>query len=728
MKCKQPTNPGKCRRFPILRFLPTFATAQIQGVRCFCFIICLLFGTLLLADHAESPRLRGFTMPNSPAEVKDAAALHANAIRLMYTAIPQKNADGGIHYDLTAIKKFLDEAQKNHLAVIIDLHSIQNPEHKNYRKDRNGQSADFWNDLSNLDLMKTFWIEVATLCKDNPQRIWYDLYNEPLDWNDVPSYPKKWPEWAQVLINVIRKIDSRHEIVIEPGPGGICWGFRTFPLLKGENLIYSAHNYQPHAYTHQGISSLANTDLARAYLKTNQPWPGEYSDVGGGLWNAKRLEEELAPVINFQKKHHVRIYIGEFGVIRWAPNADRYLHDNLELFEKYGWDWTYHAFREYNGWSFEYEPTFGKEVKAVQETNTAKVIKKFLAHNLQPEKFSVAKAIKDSPDDPEQNEYADAGVGIRVDVISNDVIMAPDTSPTGGKVCLRPWGTKDGSEKKHLYFDQRLNSGYGWQNFTFSFIPENDGNVLLALSGIYYNDPKTQKQIDTWTCYDDIKVTGIQTPLNGSFELLDANGMPQSWNMGKGTKLIEDGKSAAKGNNYVMGALEHYIGITMKVKTGQKVTICGMAKRAGRFEHNYVVNEKKLSFVKSSTISTMHKNPGEYVILFKGNSITRHGFNAETVKTLGWDHEAGMAASTAQKDYAHLLAEMIQNALPSRKVRLVFGSQDSSSAATDVLYAPDLVIVQTGEHSQTSQEKVNAFPSIYTQTLDTILKRSEEHV
>lgn len=34
--------------------------------------------------------------------------------------------------------------------------------------------------------------------------------------------------------------------------------------------------------------------------------------------------------------------------------ADRYLADVIDLFEEYGWDWSYHAFREWAGWSVEH--------------------------------------------------------------------------------------------------------------------------------------------------------------------------------------------------------------------------------------------------------------------------------------------------------------------------------------------------------------------------------------
>ena len=44
-----------------------------------------------------------------------------------------------------------------------------------------------------------------------------------------------------------------------------------------------------------------------------------------------------------------------------APSAGRparadWLRDAISIFEQNGWDWSYHAFREWQGWSVEYGP------------------------------------------------------------------------------------------------------------------------------------------------------------------------------------------------------------------------------------------------------------------------------------------------------------------------------------------------------------------------------------
>ena len=47
--------------------------------------------------------------------------------------------------------------------------------------------------------------------------------------------------------------------------------------------------------------------------------------------------------------------MGEFSAVAWAPGAADWLRDAISLFEEYGWDWTYHAFREWPPWSVEHE-------------------------------------------------------------------------------------------------------------------------------------------------------------------------------------------------------------------------------------------------------------------------------------------------------------------------------------------------------------------------------------
>lgn len=349
----------------------------------------ILMLSIAATPAAEGRRLRGFTTQEiSIPHLEDMhRAWNANSVRLMlrpnFVARQAKLATYREAWQriLAELPAYLDRARELDMAVVLDLHEVPSEAWKTYGSDRRKALSQFWKDRGNLDLIKACWRDIGVLCADRKQDIWYDILNEPLSWDDFPKVPAEWPGWAQEIIDDIRSRDA-HPVVVEVGPGGLCWGFADFPLLRGANIIYSTHQYQPHGYTHQGISEIGNTDLARKYLETNQPWPGTYSDTGGGRWDKQRLYIEMQAMIDFQKKHNVRIYISETGVVRWAPDAARYVRDNLEIFEEFGWDWSFHALHENPMWSPAYEPTFGKEnIRAEKTTAIGAVVLEYLGKN-----------------------------------------------------------------------------------------------------------------------------------------------------------------------------------------------------------------------------------------------------------------------------------------------------------------------------------------------------------
>jgi len=341
--------------------------------------------TPALAPFPHHPRLRGFNVPNLSFELlRDARdKFGANSVRYLLPLNWKANVD---HVDsaealrrlVADLPQGLENARQLGLTVIIslpmfDLGKTDSPEAK--------KPGAFWKDESHLQQYLETWTEIAKMSAGRDQEIWFDLMNEPLDRSVMPFAPKQWPAWAQKMIDTIRAIDPVHPVVVESGPGGLCWGMWSQPLLKGDPIIYSFHQYQPQSYTHQGIADVQHTDLAKAFLQSGRPWPGEFGDSGGGMWDQERIAKELEPVQAFQKAHpDARIYVGEFSVVRWAPNGAQYLKDSLELFEKNGWDWSYHAFREHNFWSLEHLPD-GTKSDAL--TDRGQVVREFMERNTQ---------------------------------------------------------------------------------------------------------------------------------------------------------------------------------------------------------------------------------------------------------------------------------------------------------------------------------------------------------
>lgn len=291
-----------------------------------------------------------------------------------------KNAWGPMVSELPLL---LDAAKKEGIVVAIVLeYPPEDVFFEKYGSNRNLLKTMMWKDPGFMPSVLACWEEIARICKDRPEEIWFDLLNEPADWEDISSFPKAWPGWAQKIIDAIRVIDRRHWVVIEPGPGGLPRGFQDFPPLKGEKIIYSCHIYEPHEYTHQGLKEIAATDLEKAFSDTGKNWP---LTLNGVRWDVNEIEKRLSPALEFSKKNGVRMWIGEFSVIRWAPNGEQYLQDVIGLLEKYGWDWAYHSLgggEKAAYWSLEHESTFSPNPnKSVEPTTRAKVVKEFMLKN-----------------------------------------------------------------------------------------------------------------------------------------------------------------------------------------------------------------------------------------------------------------------------------------------------------------------------------------------------------
>jgi len=147
-------------------------------------------------------------------------------------------------------------------------------------------------------------------------------------------------------------------------------GFDALTPLDIDRVIYSFHMYKPHRFTHQGVYD----------SKAELVYPGV---IDGLNWDKERLREAMRPAIDFQREFNVHIYVGEFSAIRWAPDnsAYRYLRDVIDLFEEYGWDWSYHAFREWDGWSVEHGPDRQNRTPADTPTDRQKLLTRLFAAN-----------------------------------------------------------------------------------------------------------------------------------------------------------------------------------------------------------------------------------------------------------------------------------------------------------------------------------------------------------
>lgn len=234
------------------------------------------------------------------------------------------------------VNDVLPWAEKYGVDIVVDLHVAPGGLEKSHE-------MAMFHDERYADAFVEIWKRIATRCKGRP-RVWgYDLINEPVQ----RTRAIEGSDYLGLQVRAakaVREIDPVTPIVIESNESDGPGAYQYLQALDLTDVIYQVHMYHPGAFTHQGVNVSKNSD-----------WhPTVYPDPSKG-WTKEFLRKELEPVRRFQLRHGARIYVGEFSAIAWAEGADRYLADCISIFNEYGWDWTYHAFREWDGWSVEHE-------------------------------------------------------------------------------------------------------------------------------------------------------------------------------------------------------------------------------------------------------------------------------------------------------------------------------------------------------------------------------------
>lgn len=307
-------------------------------------------GNVATMQEKKLQTLRGAMVPTfiDADDLRTLAGWGANHVRwqLTWNSFPHSPADTA---SLTSYKTWLRAAlQHVHsllplcdllgLHVLLDLHTLPG----GYPFP--GQENRLFRDTAMQEAFRAIWKEIATQFRDAPGLWGYDLANEPAE-GYLPDGVMDWRNLAAATAADIRAIDTVHYIVVEASPYGSWLGLLSLRPLAGINkCIYSFHTYDPLTFTHQGVDG----------NRTGIKYPGI---IDGHYWDSTVMRNFLQPIRDWQLRHNVSIYVGEFSAARWAPDSSayNYLRDCINIFESWGWSWDYHAFREWDGWSVEHD-------------------------------------------------------------------------------------------------------------------------------------------------------------------------------------------------------------------------------------------------------------------------------------------------------------------------------------------------------------------------------------
>jgi len=174
----------------------------------------------------------------------------------------------------------------------------------------------------------------------------YEFLAEPVTkvkinfWQDRYVQPKEWLDICRHIIDLVRKSGDDRWLVMSLGPWALPDNYDDFVPFSDKKVVYDIHMYQPFLYAFQGIKGHKDNIKYPGIINTRSIFP-IYDKHPNSFWDKKLLTEVVQPLINFQKRYSVPIFVGEFGAVIWAPNRDSYLTDSIDTFEKNSWGWAY---------------------------------------------------------------------------------------------------------------------------------------------------------------------------------------------------------------------------------------------------------------------------------------------------------------------------------------------------------------------------------------------------
>ena len=266
----------------------------------------------------EAPSENEWGNPWKPEYAKIISDLGFNHIRIPIRWETRTSANSPYTINtafLNRIKQVVDSALNSGLHAIINMHH-----HDALFDNPDAQKARFL----------AQWKQISEFFKDYPDSLVFEILNEPHGNMDAD----KWNNFLAEALDTIRVDNPDRIVLVAPAEWGGLGGLPTLQLPDDENIILTVHYYNPFQFTHQGAEWV---DGADAWLGT------EWNDS-----ETERMvvEQEFAPLVAFEKAHHVPVHIGEFGAYskadmfyrkKWTTYISRYL-------ETLNWSWAYWEF------------------------------------------------------------------------------------------------------------------------------------------------------------------------------------------------------------------------------------------------------------------------------------------------------------------------------------------------------------------------------------------------
>ena len=273
-----------------------------------------------MGNSFEAPTETAWGNPWKPEYFKLMAEQGFNHVRLPIRWEPAERSMATVPYTITPaflnrIKEVVDEARKNKLHIIINMHH-----HEALYETPDAQKERF---LSQ-------WSQIATFFKNYSDSLLFEVLNEP----HGNLSADKWNTFFKDALTEIRKTNATRWVLLGTAEYGGLGAVSKLQLPVDNRIILSVHYYNPFPFTHQGAE----------WVEQSAPWLGtKWRDTQG---ERDVVINEFKEVLKFSVDNNIPLHVGEFGAYSTADMESRGKWTTFlaRWFESQNLSWAYWEF------------------------------------------------------------------------------------------------------------------------------------------------------------------------------------------------------------------------------------------------------------------------------------------------------------------------------------------------------------------------------------------------
>jgi endoglucanase len=242
-----------------------------------------------------------------------------NAVRIPVRWSAHADADAPYTIDAAFFKRVdwaIDQALSRDLVAVANIHHYEGM----YRDPD-----------KHLPRLKALWKQIAEHYRDRPDRLYFELLNEP----EGKLTDERWQQVFPQLLDVVRASNPERIVLIGPADWNKLDHFDKLSLPdRDRRLIVTFHYYSPFHFTHQGAD----------WVKDSDQWKG--TKWAGMTAEREALAKDFDKAAAWAKKNGRPLYLGEFGSYEAAEmdSRARWTRAIAREAEKRGFSWAYWEF------------------------------------------------------------------------------------------------------------------------------------------------------------------------------------------------------------------------------------------------------------------------------------------------------------------------------------------------------------------------------------------------